>query len=917
MKKLFPLICCVFLFATASKAQYVNIPDSNFRNALINRFPSCFNALKQMDTSCSTILNTNYLSIYSNPKPIYSIAGIQYFKSLKKFECNLNKINSLGKLPDSLLYLSASSNKLTSIQGIPMGIRYVNVMNNPDIINVDSLPSNIDSLLIGFTTINSIPSCVSNSNNLKYLNISCSKVKNLTSLPNSLKFLEHKLIDSIFTLPSNLESLVCAPSYISSLPSSLKYLECRWSNLVSLPQLPTGLKTLICANSKKLSTLPILNDSLETIESNYCSYSTLPQLPNKIVNVTCGNNDSLRYFIGKLPDSIKYFHCSYSPITSLPNLPLNLETLTMGSVDLTCLPMLPPKLTNIIIDWGTDINCIPNLPNSLVNKYPYYFSPKNLCNPINNSHLCPSYLNINTFTYVDFNHNGKYDSFESPKKNVKINLVGTNSVFTNAAGNAYLNAVDIGNYTVLPTSLSLFDIVPTSFVHNFINRDTLVLDTFALQPNVLKDSIAIKLTPTNWAARTGRAYPYLVNYENVGTTVLSNANIGLQYDNSLLIYDSSSNNAVTNSGSNLSVNVGNIAPGQIGSFIAYFKVKTTAVLNSSITSIASITTNTVAATDTITTVVLGSYDPNDKQATPSLTTQQVGDGRFIDYTIRFQNTGTDTAFSVVIADTLDSKLQANQLQMVSSSHPCKTTVKDNVIFFEFLDIMLPDSNINKFRSNGFVSFKIKPVATVTDGTIIPNKAAIYFDYNSPVITKPANTIIQNPLPLQLLSFSAIPQKETDKILVYWNTANEINTAYFIIETSSNGNSFKASAEVAAKGIGNNSYFYSIDKLNVVYVRLKMVDKDGRFVYSKIIRIPINQLTNEPISIVANPTKNQLQLKVNSSSLNNTNASLANAQGRVVKRFILKQGNLTIDISNLTAGVYYLQSNEGSRKVVVE
>jgi uncharacterized repeat protein (TIGR01451 family) len=309
--------------------------------------------------------------------------------------------------------------------------------------------------------------------------------------------------------------------------------------------------------------------------------------------------------------------------------------------------------------------------------------------------------------------------------------------------------------------------------------------------------------------------------------------------------------------------------------------------------------------------------PNDKQATPSLTLQDVSDGKNIDYTIRFQNTGTDTAFNVVIADTLDSKLQANQVQMVGSSHPCRTTVKDNIIFFEFLDIMLPGSNVNKFGSNGFVSFKIQPVASLTAGTTIPNKAAIYFDYNSPVITKPANTIIQNPLPLQLLSLSAILQNELSKILVYWNTANEVNTAYFIIETSSNGTAFKAAAELAANGIGNNSYFYSIDKSTVAYVRLKMVDKNGLFVYSNIIKLSSNTQDLNGILVLQNPVKHQLKLNNVSSKLNNTNASLINAQGRIVKRFVLQQGYQTIDISGIAAGVYYLQSNEGSKKVIIE
>jgi hypothetical protein len=70
-------------------------------------------------------------------------------------------------------------------------------------------------------------------------------------------------------------------------------------------------------------------------------------------------------------------------------------------------------------------------------------------------------------------------------------------------------------------------------------------------------------------------------------------------------------------------------------------------------------------------------------------------------------------------------------------------------------------------------------------------------------------------------------------------------------------------------------------------------------------------------VLQNPVKHQLKLNVISNKLNNTNASLINAQGRVVKRFVLQLGYQTIDISGFAAGVYYLQSNEGSKKLVVE
>lgn len=48
--------------------------------------------------------------------------------------------------------------------------------------------------------------------------------------------------------------------------------------------------------------------------------------------------------------------------------------------------------------------------------------------------------------------------------------------------------------------------------------------------------------------------------------------------------------------------------------------------------------------------------------------------------------------------------------------------------------MLPDSHVNQIASNGFFKFNVKQKANNPDGTLLENKAAIYFDFNAPVIT---------------------------------------------------------------------------------------------------------------------------------------------------------------------------------------
>ncbi len=140
--------------------------------------------------------------------------------------------------------------------------------------------------------------------------------------------------------------------------------------------------------------------------------------------------------------------------------------------------------------------------------------------------------------------------------------------------------------------------------------------------------------------------------------------------------------------------------------------------------------------------VTGAYDPNDKQAltsTRSSTSSYFIDAdNYIDYTIRFQNTGTDTAFNVVVTDTIAAELDLATFIAGASSHPYSLDIRNgNVLRWAFYNIQLPDSNVNEPASHGFVSFRIKPRLPLTPGTQIENIANIYFDFNPPVITEPS------------------------------------------------------------------------------------------------------------------------------------------------------------------------------------
>ncbi|MCB0517928.1 MAG: T9SS type A sorting domain-containing protein [Lewinellaceae bacterium] len=133
----------------------------------------------------------------------------------------------------------------------------------------------------------------------------------------------------------------------------------------------------------------------------------------------------------------------------------------------------------------------------------------------------------------------------------------------------------------------------------------------------------------------------------------------------------------------------------------------------------------------------GAFDPNDKTGYPNGYTAShfIEQGQAITYRLRFQNTGTDTAFNVLVVDTLPEYLDPATLRLNGSSHPLEYDLDGHgVAKFRFPNIMLPDSNVNEAASHGFVKFTISQKPDLALGTVIENEAGIYFDFNDPVIT---------------------------------------------------------------------------------------------------------------------------------------------------------------------------------------
>lgn len=148
--------------------------------------------------------------------------------------------------------------------------------------------------------------------------------------------------------------------------------------------------------------------------------------------------------------------------------------------------------------------------------------------------------------------------------------------------------------------------------------------------------------------------------------------------------------------------------------------------------------------------VSSSFDPNMKEVSPTGngTPGYIAPNTDLTYTIHFQNTGTAPAKKVIISDEIDTDLDINSLHILHATHNANMYVDGRTVKFRFDNINLPDSGTNMKGSMGAITYGIKQKVALLAGTKINNTAAIYFDYNSPIITNTTLNTINIPTNIQ-------------------------------------------------------------------------------------------------------------------------------------------------------------------------
>jgi hypothetical protein len=592
--------------------------------------------------------------------------------------------------------------------------------NNDGEIDVDEA-SIVVNLYLGLSSISSLKG-ISNFSNLIYLQ--CSN--------NSISSLE---VNSL----TKLEELYCNDNLLTFLDvSALK-----------------NIKTLYVSNNK-IETLNfdgLMNLEFLMFDGNKIKSLDISSFPN-LIGLACGRNELTSINVGSLK-KMSFLYCSDNrlatlDLSGLPKLDSfecdNNQLLTSlflknGMNETYMTFKNTPNLEYICIDDSqfTDVQ-------NLVNQYNY-----SNCQINSYCSFTPGgiYYTVEGNSRFDSNSNGCDKSdFNCSNLNFKITDDIHSGNFISDTSGKYSMSVQKGTHTITPIleNSSYYNVSPTSVSVTFPTQSSPFIQDFCITPNGIHNDLEITILPTI-PARPGFDATYKIIYKNKGTSVQSGS-VSLSFNDAVLDYITALplvNNQVKDK---LTWDYTNLQPYESRVITITLKVnsptETPAVNNGDRLSFNALITPVIGDekpvdnSSALRQNVVGSFDPNDKTClegdivTPSLI------GEYVNYLIRFENTGTYPAENIVVKDVIDlSKFDISTLVPTKASHDFVTKISDgNKVEFIFEKINLPFDDAN---NDGYIAFKIKTLQTLAVGDSFENEANIYFDYNFPILTNKAKS----------------------------------------------------------------------------------------------------------------------------------------------------------------------------------
>ncbi len=357
------------------------------------------------------------------------------------------------------------------------------------------------------------------------------------------------------------------------------------------------------------------------------------------------------------------------------------------------------------------------------------------------------------------------------------------------ANGVYNAAVPAGTFSVQPANYNLADIVCPPTGTYTVN--TLTGTTYSGLDFHFYNATAQDHRIHHRALRTAQpGYPYSTRFEicNDGNTANAGT-VDLEFGNFLgsaaaaafsqhtgAFAFGSENSGTPNNTANFTFP--GITPGGCELLQVDFVTPTSTALNTAFLTRATVSPSSGDPTpdnniSTLQSTVVGSFDPNSVFAFPARNGNPHDGGEIlrnvdnrITYQIFFQNTGNAAADNVVVRDTLDHQLNLATLRNLTASHAMKVSIEgdNDVLVFRFPNINLQDSTTDYAGSIGSIQYEMDLVPGLPVGATVEKSAAIYFDFNPPVITN------NNVLKVVNTTSTPTPATEDNAIVVFPNPA---------------------------------------------------------------------------------------------------------------------------------------------------
>lgn len=389
--------------------------------------------------------------------------------------------------------------------------------------------------------------------------------------------------------------------------------------------------------------------------------------------------------------------------------------------------------------------------------------------------------------FFDQNTNGIKDNNEVFLQGVNVNLSPNNqNRYTNSTGYFEFLPFDTsGTYYVTATIPAPWyqttNPISIPIIQTYMGQiDTTILIGMNSQPY-----FDVNLMGANNAFRSGSFGVYHLVVKNLGSIKMDSVLLTLDFDNSLIF---SVSNPIQNSiiGNQIKWWIDSINPYEIKHLYSIFSVPVNNPIGTALQSKAWVyhqsDSNQINDTIWLNHQIMAPLDPNNKLHYIRNIENVCNPGDTIKYTINFQNCGNDTAFKVVLKDTLHNDFNVNTFKFLGSSHECTYTINSNrELVVTFLQCNLPDSTTNYYGSMGFFNYSIILNSNALIDSFITNTAHIYFDYNSAVVTNTSRVQVYK-------STNGIPSDENSST---FNIAPNPVLNFLTIKSSTNisGSSF--------------------------------------------------------------------------------------------------------------------------------